>query len=604
MALSESVKADLKCGINLERAFSKRYNDYVIKPNSLFVFECETVAELIEDCNKYPIVYQSENITAICAWLAVKHYDEFIELVINDSPEIIKILRGPFGTFAIFVRIWCDEYDNSENWPTHTYNLIQKLFDDLVDANFNHHMMWSICLEQALIAKDSVRFIHLIDVLEFTDTIFSNKEFTKNNMFRDFLAQNGDIFVEIYPRLDVEFIKATNIRHLCAVKYMINHGYELTCDDLLNMLHKYYTRNINDAVHKFFFENAHLLNSANEKQIDELFSWSIKCGSLSIFTFLLETYNLDLNRTTEIFCYRHNYLDEHDFYYIPTAIRFQNYQIAIELVDRTDLSNADEKMLLQIFETIIWSNDPCDDEIIKRFAEAVNLAPELAKKFLDSILYVRSSQRLTDKISKRLVSLAIKLGCTIDEEYFYKIIEFLDVDAFDYLMKILDMSLADLPENLVFDIVLKNHRRCILTMEDMCDFITECKLKQYIALSIKQSIGKIRKNCKSGPETLYEINRIIINDVDWFVIDWDLFIKLYNFYIQNRSQISEITDNHEISEEVGTTFDGNLLERIDKVVKEIFTIVEKCCDHQTVNENGGMIPKPIIWDEGDLEIIV
>jgi hypothetical protein len=578
MALSERIKADLKEGINIEWFYSKYYRVYVTKPSILFSSNCETIDELLADGKKYPYDASSEMDIIICAWLAVNHYDEFINLIMEDNLKIKQSIEM-FHTFACCVEIWCGNFDyGTVNWPDRIYKLLQKLFDDLIVCRLDHSLMWSNCLKSAILAKDVNRVAHLMETLELINTHSTDNRF--DEIFRNIVTQYGDIFVELYPQVDVNMIEATNVKSLHILKYMMNYGYKLTHDDLLRMMWNYKINNKKEAMDNFFIENAYLLNLANENQIDEFFALSIKSGSLAIFNCLLENFNPDLNKKTKIYCRRCNNFNP-EFHYISVAIRCENWQIVMNLMNHIDLANVDDELLLEIFETIVWSGDRCDDRLMTYFTDAINPTPELLIKFLGLILNVGSFYQMTNyKINKRLILMAIKLGCVFDEEYLYKIMALLDVDTFDHLMKMLNLTLIDLPENIINDIVIRYHKFCETKLKNVCGHIQKFKFQQYVPHHIKQKFAELCKSTKSKLEILYTMNLILVDGLYSFIVDWDLFVKLYKFYlINNPAQIS-----------------NDLLERTDKVVEEMFAVVEKCYDHQTVNENGGIIPKQIVWD--------
>jgi hypothetical protein len=583
MALSESVKADLRKGVNIEWIFGKHYANYVVKPSTFFTSNCETVNELFLACPKYRAPGASETDFVMCAWLAVKHYDEFVSLVMNNPQEIKKKSVEIFYNFSSYVKIWCEDYDRSITWPNNVYELLQKLFDDTIDGQFNHYKIWSTCLTQAILVKDSERVVHLIDMLEFIDVGSEDKETIKNKLFFSTLVLHGDMFVEVYPQLDIEFLKTSNVRSLGVLKYMVGCGYEPTYDDLFEILRRYKVHDQKVAMDNFFTENSHVLNSANENQIYELFALCIKIGNLPIFKFLLENHNIDINKTMTIFCNRHNFSDDHVFYYISAAIWFEHYDLAVELMDLTDLSNASDEMLLDIFEVMIWSNKyhEIDNRIISRFTETVNLTPELQNKFLNLLSHMSIDSVSKCKFSKQLIVLVVKLGCIFDVEYFLKIMEFLEVDAFDYLLNALNLIPTDLNNFGIHEIVSRYHKCYDGRLKILQNQIVTFKEQQYVTSKIKQDILAFQANGKSELENLGAINKIFYYSFGISEIDPKLFVKLYKLCVS-----AEIT-NHEITDD--------LLERVEKVVKEMFFVVDKCYDHQIINENGGRTPEPIIW---------
>jgi hypothetical protein len=591
-ALPEKLISAFKIGFRIGELFEKFYDKYgADSKTTVFKFDGETVEDLIVYCNadqwsnmKSVLDQYDYNIfDFICVWVIVNHYESFLELAEMEIKPVITLLERKVNAISHFIvewdyyqgANWRDQEPNQNlRWSDKTYELMQKLFDDLVDKNFNHTQIWIKCLNAAFIKEDLNRIEYLTSVLDSIETT-ENKDTLLDGQNKYHLNVHSKIYLKLYPT-DISLLNFEKGRTVDYIRYMISHGYIMTNDDLIHALN--IARWIDkQELTKIFLENLHLANFTQEF-VDKCFEISIKNNEIEIFDFFLENHNPNLYGVVTNCTYCYHRQDFVNPFYLVSAIISKKKKIAITLMNVTDFDHADPKIHYELIRAIITM---FDQDLASKLTQIIVPTHEITSHCLDTIYNVATKSVPQFVVRQDLISFAYKLGCAIDEEYLHKILEFLDLDALDLILQNLNLILDDIPFDLVSKIVNSNlaiHQKMI---EEITLTTTTYKQQQYVFAEVKTRVKKFCQEYTTPSEMLtaiYKMNKYGLDVRATNKIDHNLFDKLYKFY----------------SDQTNTQMD--LIGPIKKVVDEFVYVVNRCLDHKTFNALDGRVPEPIIWD--------
>jgi hypothetical protein len=569
-ALPEKLQQTLKTGFKIGQLFEKWDAQYIIKPETAtFTFEGETIEDLFSSCKqqKWSNLHSySENMVfdVVCSWIIVNDCESFLELVDSQSKPLIYLLEKKADFIETFISAQCE----LEPHILQSYELLQKLFDDLFDKNFDHEGLWISCLKRAFIKEDLRRIEYLIDALQLIETKSDkDKIIEKTNKF------TLRAYPKVYLKVHQPNISELNFRdswEMDYINYMISNGYLMSNDDMISLLNCAKTSNMPE-INELFLKNLCFANLTQEF-IDRCLIVSISRSNTEIFEYLLDNHNPNLLGNVD---YSHNYRSE-SFYrpcYIVALILAHKNDMAVTLMNRTDLSDVDVREIIRAI-IVAFNKDSAS-----KFAEIFIPDQELASYCLNQIFEIANRSENMFIVSRELISFAYKFGCTIDEEYLHKIFLHLDSKALDLILSNLNLTLEDIPANLISNIIdshLEFYRGRIRKIEAQ---ILEYKQQQYILSEFKSNIELIYREHKNPLVIITEIAKI--NDYSYLYlttkINHGLFEK-FNALQQDQTDI---------------------IEQVSKTIDKFFTVVKKCYDHKIINKNDGRVPKPIIWEEND-----
>jgi hypothetical protein len=595
MALPEKLISALKTGFKIGELFEKWYIRYTADPNmAVFKFEGETVEDLINYCklDKWaPIssilnVYNQKLFDIVCAWIIVNHYDSFLELVeiedkshVSEHKFITDLLERKFYFICDLISRWdyCQSVDWRDKnsyyvsyWHPQTYTLMQKLFDDLFDKNFNHQTMWNVCLDQAFAKEDLSRIEYLTDALYTIETEL-NKDEIMNTANQNHLLAYPKVYLKMYPTdvSQLNFRSSTNIDY---VSYMISNGYLMTNDDFIYLL-KFSRSSSQKNMTKLFLDNIFQANLTQDF-IDTCFSISISNENMDVFRYLIENHNP--NTHGEII--RSYYYGEYRVLnpcYLASTILSKKYEMATMLMSKTDLSVLDDKFIVQIIRAMVIM---FDKDMASKLVSSLIPSHEITSLFLDALFEIASKSDYPFVVHVDMVLFVYKLGCVLDEEYLHKILRFLDPEALDLILQNLNLTLEDIPLDLISKII-KSHSIAFEKMITKLEFsILEYKQQQYVSNRFKTQIKVICAKYTKTLDVLVMMSKVSKNGSS-MRLDDKVNCRLYLFLIEKTG-----TETH-------------LVETAKKVINQFYYVVDQCYDLNTFNAFDGKIPEPIIWKE-------
>jgi hypothetical protein len=572
--------------INFELFTSKTCDDYVVNPDVVtFLFEGETLDELDYYCESYE--EGGEHLGIICAWVAANFYDTFIEWTTE-----LKYLIGTDHIYSFFGDI--------QRWDsTKSRDFFHKMFDDLSDEDFDHTYIWTYCVNEAIQIVDKERVTYLMDVLETLNTGDKTKDKVKNSVI-EFWLRSDDIILRAYPQLDILSFEFKRIYNITIMRHMINCGYEMTNADLISVFKLRHWNGSNmQAVNDFFLENFHKATLTDDF-IDKCFAASINQNNVQIFKLMLDNHNPDLNKFFRLERYdtKTRKFKITKVHCLSAAILNASDAIVTELMNRICINNLSIDIQKELIEILILYGS-CQTH--KIFIDNFKPCCEIVDHCLDFVLKFHQTHRLSatskknlhDKINKNIISFMLNLGCVIDEEYFFKILEFVDPEGLDFLLKTLNLTLDGISADLIVKIVNKYSNIIYQKIITIQTFTIKFKYVQFVMSNFKNTAQQIQDelmltNCYiKALVKICQIDKegdIDDSSVDMTTkIDSNLFKQLHKFCLDAEFEI-----NH-----------PELLKDIVITVKDYLYVVDKCYDHKTVNENGGRIPKPIDWSTKD-----
>jgi hypothetical protein len=585
--IPESLKEILKRGLQIEDLCSRYYPQQyiIITANARFTFDGETVEELYEYCAKFDNSYV-EYFKTIMAYVALNHYEIFNEWTSNGQANIIDILEDSFGTFTNLLVLWHQPRFNPDNsLPDKIYKLITRIFDDFVDKNFDYNDLWSTCLEHSILARDPERFVNLLEIFE----MINLEDAFKEDQLVFNLIRHGKILLEIYPQFDASSLNFRRINNYYVQKYMVKCGYKMDNQDLIHLLNARYTGNTKNEIDQLCLNNWHLAN-LTDAFIDECFAAAVRNCNLKIMKMLLENYTP--NRI--IRCYQHA-RGSFNIYFLPAVIFSKHiYKPAAsegeytELLKYIDFSEFTDEVMQQIFEmAIITYNGKIGLELIDLVNPPINVSDSQCKEFI--LTTYRKSLSCPSNINRDVILLMIKFGCTIDEEFLYQILEFIDVDTLDMVLQMLNLTLDDVPQQIIMVIVTKYVDLFNDMLVKICNRIAWRRKIFHITSPLKEKLPEVRMAYEKHPicalDKIDSTNDYGGERVFDTKIDIDLFVKLYKHTADSRKT------------------DENILESADKVTKAFIEIVDRCYTPDELNKNNGQIPAPIMWSENVNSIV-
>jgi hypothetical protein len=590
--IPEVLQEVLKQGLPIEDLCSRYWYQYVIKPDILtFIFDGETVEELYEHCGKYDPP-NGLYFDYVCAYIARNHYEIFREWMMNEQPNVMNILARNFSIFIGSLVLWHQENYHSDGiLPEKIYGLLQKIFDDFPATNFDCNDIWSECFGYAIMAMDTERITYLIDIHD-SIKILGNKDQHKKHTIYFNLRKRGKFFLKAYPQLDVTQLEFKSTDNLCVHKFMVKRGYKMKNEDFLYLLNvSYYMVNYDEQgntkeeINEFFLENWRDADFTNEF-IDECFAAAIRHANLKILEFLLENYNAaHFTKNNLFFDFPPGIAKENSetCHFLPIVIYNSRGRNTAEIVNTLlkyiDLSEFTDEVMRQIFGTVILAR--CEKVGVKLF-DLVNPMVDISDYCKEYVVKACNLPRFPYNITLDTISLMIKFGCTIDEEYLHQILEFVDVGALDMILEMLNLTLDNVTQHVIIGIVLKHAGALEFMTNKIQSRINIHRAKSYASSSLKEKISEVKIAYAKHPIcALYKISSMNDNGGIQTLdtkIDADLFVKLYKY-------IQQLHSNE------------NLLERIDMVSKDFIKTVEKCYDHTELNKNNGKVLIPIVWSE-------
>jgi hypothetical protein len=590
--LPENLKEVLQKGLPIQELHSRYWYQYLIKPDTaIFTFDGETVEELVLHAKKYDDSH-AKYFQTVCAWVAVNNYETFVEWISLEIPEVINLFANEFTIFSGLMILWSHNSVSEDRiWPENIYKLVQKLFDDLLslNKNFDHQNLWSACLEQAVLHRDSGRVEYLIDILESVNTQNDDKIVIKKRAFRWNSWKHGDVFIEIYPKLDISLLDFDDVVNLKIRRHMIQNGYEVTNENLLFVLnHSYYFSKADkydySKINELFLECFHFANQTQEF-IDKCFRISIERGNVQIFDFLFENHNPDLNRIDKLdydFCG----IEHQNLHYLPMAIWHNKLEIVTKLLNYINLNEISDEVTQHIVEILIITRN---QKFGLKFVDQLNLSSALSSSCKEFVIHFNEKNSYKYNIDRDLILFMSKIGCSFDDNYFNEILEFVDIEALDFLMKMLNITLDDVPINIIVNIVERYSKIFNTIVENVKERINKHKKTQYATTSLKTKL--IELEIEYGKHPIYYLSAIgSVNEYGGIFtlkskIDIHLFERLFKFCLCQNVELQC----------------PNLFDDADKITKHFTQTINKCYDHNDLNKNGGKIPKEIIWDSNSNE---